>query len=67
MVSRRGAGVLFILALVLVMFVGVLYLFGLITIPRAGVLRFYYRIRLVGLLWAALLVLIAASRQFDFP
>jgi hypothetical protein len=30
-------------------------------------MRVYYRIRLVGLLWASAMILLGASRAFDFP
>lgn len=53
--------------LVLIMVLGLFYLFGVITIPWGGLMKIYYRIRLVGLLWAVGITLIAASRAFDFP
>lgn len=57
----------FQILLVLIMILGLFYLFGVITIPWGGLMKIYYRIRLVGLLWAVGIMLIAASRVFDFP
>ena len=54
----------FELLLVLMIVLGGLYAFGLL--PTAGLLTLYRRVRLVGLLWAAAIVLIAAGRVFDF-
>ena len=54
----------FEILLVVVIVVGGLYAAGLL--PKAGLLRFYYRIRLVALLWALMIVLIAANRTFNF-
>lgn len=53
----------FEILLVLVIVVGGLYAAG--VLPTAGLLRFYYRIRLVALLWALMIVLIAANRTFN--
>lgn len=55
----------FELLLVLMIVLGGLYAFGLL--PTGGIKTMYRRIRLVGLLWAAAIVVIAASRVFDFP
>ncbi|MEE9277269.1 MAG: hypothetical protein V3V06_02560 [Dehalococcoidia bacterium] len=52
-----------ILGVVLIIFSG-LWMTGML--PKTGLLRFYRRIRLLGLLWAAAIVLIAAARVFDF-
>jgi len=57
----------FQILLILIMVLGLFYLFGLITIPWGGLMRIYYRIRLVGLLWATAIILLGASRAFDFP
>ena len=57
----------FQILLVLIMVLGLFYLFGLITIPWGGLMRVYYRIRLVGLLWASAIILIGVSRLFGFP
>lgn len=53
----------FEILLVLVIVVGGLYAAG--VLPTAGFLRFYSRIRLVALLWALMIVLIAANRTFN--
>ena len=57
----------FQILLVLVMVLGLFYLFGVISIPWGGLMKVYYRIRLVGLLWAVAIILLGASRALDFP
>ncbi len=57
----------FQILLILIMVLGLFYLFGLISIPWGGLMKVYYRIRLVGLLWAVAIILIGASRALDFP
>lgn len=49
--------------LVLVVVVGGLYAAG--VLPKAGLRRFYYRIRLVALLWALMIVLISVNRTLN--
>jgi len=56
----------FQILLVLIMVLGLFYLFGVISIPWGGLMKVYYRIRLVGLLWAVAIILIGASRAFNF-
>ena len=57
----------FQILLILIMVLGLFYLFGVISIPWGGLMKVYYRIRLVGLLWAVAIILIGASRAFGFP
>ena len=57
----------FQILLVLIMVLGLFYLFGVISIPWGGLMKVYYRIRLVGLLWAVAIILLGASRALDFP
>ncbi len=57
----------FQILLILIMVLGLFYLFGVISIPWGGLMKVYYRIRLVGLLWAVAIILIGASRALDFP
>ena len=56
----------FQILLILIMVLGLFYLFGVISIPWGGLMKVYYRIRLVGLLWAVAIILIGASRAFNF-
>jgi hypothetical protein len=57
----------FQILMVLVMVFGLFYLFGVVSVPWGGLMKLYYRIRLVGLLWASAIILLGASRAFDFP
>ena len=57
----------FQILLVLIMVFGLFYLFGVISVPWGGLMKLYYRIRLVGLLWAAAIILLGVTRAFDFP
>ena len=57
----------FQILLIIIMVLGLFYLFGVITVPWGGLMKIYYRIRLVGLLWATAIILIGASRALDFP
>ena len=50
---------------VVIMVVAGLWAMGML--PTAGLLSLYRRIRLMGLLWALAMALIAAGRIFDFP
>ncbi len=53
----------FELLLVVVIILGALYAFGML--PTAGLIGAYKRVRLIGLLWAVAILLIAASRVFN--
>lgn len=55
----------FELLLVVAIVFGGLYALGLL--PRARLVTIYKRIRLIGLLWALAIVLLAIARIFDFP
>ena len=57
----------FQILLILIMVFGLFYLFGVVTVPWGGLMKLYYRIRLVGLLWAAAIILLGVSRAFDIP
>ena len=57
----------FQILLILIMVFGLFYLFGVVTVPWGGLMKLYYRIRLVGLLWAAAIILLGLSRAFDIP
>ncbi|MCZ6546475.1 MAG: hypothetical protein O6913_12375 [Chloroflexi bacterium] len=57
----------FQILLILIMVLGLFYLFGLISVPWGSLMKVYYRIRLVGLLWAVAIILIGASRALGFP
>ena len=49
--------------LVLVIVGAGLYAAG--VFPSPGVMRLYYRLRLVGLIWAAMVIIFAVNRTFD--
>ena len=55
----------FELLLVLFAILAALYATG--ALPRARLLGIYRRVRLMGLLWALVIVLFAAGRVFNFP
>lgn len=55
----------FELLIVVVFVLGALYAFGIL--PTAGLIGAYKRVRLIGLLWAVAILLIAAFRVFDLP
>ncbi len=55
----------FELLLVAVIVCGGLYALGLL--PRARLITIYKRIRLIGLLWAVAIVLLAVARIFNLP
>ncbi len=57
----------FQILMVLIMVFGLFYLFGVVSVPWGSLMKLYYRIRLVGLLWAGAIILIGASRAFGFP
>jgi hypothetical protein len=57
----------FQILMVLIMVFGLFYLFGVVSVPWGGLMKLYYRIRMVGLLWACAIILLGASRAFDFP
>jgi hypothetical protein len=57
----------FQILMVLIMVFGLFYLFGVVSVPWGSLMKLYYRIRLVGLLWASAIILIGASRAFGFP
>lgn len=57
----------FQILMVLIMVFGLFYLFGVVSVPWGSLMKLYYRIRLVGLLWASAIILLGASRAFDFP
>ncbi len=49
--------------LVLVLVGAGLYAAG--VLPSPGVMRLYYRLRLVALIWAAMIIIFAINRTFD--
>jgi hypothetical protein len=55
----------FELLIVVIFVLGALYAFG--VLPTAGLISAYKRVRLIGLLWAVAILLIAAFRVFDLP
>lgn len=55
----------FELLIVVIFVLGALYAFGML--PTAGLIGAYKRVRLIGLLWAVAILLIAAFRVFDLP
>ncbi len=57
----------FQILMVLIMVFGLFYLFGVVSVPWGSLMKLYYRIRLVGLLWASAIILIGASRALGFP
>ncbi len=66
--SKGGAGHIvsgFELLLVLFAVLAALYATG--ALPRARLRSIYRRVRLLGLLWALVIVLFAAGRLFNFP
>ena len=66
MPDAKGVGVGGFELFILVIFVlGALYAFGML--PTAGLIGAYKRVRLIGLLWAVSILLIAAVRVFDIP